>query len=267
MLRSGSVDRPLQPSTPLSNCRSQRNIVPMLSLQPLLRALFLPAICVAGFVIPIHGSAAECELDNIALARVVTKQARLNFVAAGSEQAPTCPSAEATCRRSAYLVPGDEVLTGAADGSYVCALFKSQGRAETTGFLPRMALEMVPPGPAPAQQWDGIWRRDRDTQIVVKSHHDDVEVSGSAVWGSHDPQRVRRGGIHSGELNGKSKPRGHTVAIGYDPERSSFPPAPNEAPDACAAKLELLGRYLMVEDNGGCGGLNVSFTGVYVRAK
>ena len=103
---------------------------------PFLLALFLPAICVAGFVIPIHGSAAECELDNIALARVVTKQARLNFVAAGSEQAPTCPSAEATCRRSAYLVPGDEVLTGAADGSYVCALFKSQGGAEFTVKAP-----------------------------------------------------------------------------------------------------------------------------------
>jgi hypothetical protein len=111
------------------------------------------------------------------------------------------------------------------------------------------------------------WERDREAQIVIKSHQDEVEVSGNAMWGSYDRQRVKRGAVHVGELNGKGRPRGHTLAIGYDPDRSGFPPAKDAAPDSCAAKLELYGRYLVVEDDGLCGGLNVSFTGIYVRVK
>jgi hypothetical protein len=155
----------------------------------------------------------------------------------------------------------------ASDGPYVCAVFKSQAGTETRGWLPRAALQIVPPEPAPARQWDGKWERDRDAQIVIKSNQDEVEVSGNAIWGSHDPQRVRRGAIHVGELSGKGRPRGHSLAIGYDPDRSGFPPAKDEARDGCAAKLELYGRYLMVEDDGGCGGINVSFTGIYVQMK
>jgi len=58
---------------------------------------------------------------------------------------------------------------------------------------------------------------------------------------------------------------GQTLAIGYDPDRSTFPRPSAEAPDGCAARLSLYGRYLMAEDNGVCGGLNVNFTGLYVR--
>src|SRR5262245_36611730 len=99
------------------------------------------------------------------------------------------------------------------------------------------------------------------------AHGDEAEVLGNAMWGSYDRQRVRRGAVHVGELSGKGRPRGQTLAIGYDPDRSGFPPAKDEARDSCAAKLELYGRYLVVEDDGTCGGLNVSFTGIYVRVK
>ena len=73
--------------------------------------------------------------------------------------------------------------------------------------------------------------------------------------------------MHVGELEGKGRPQGQMLAIGFDPDRSTFPPASGAPPDTCAAKLELYGRYLVVEDNGGCGGLNVSFTGTYARVK
>jgi hypothetical protein len=88
---------------------------------------------------------------------------------------------------------------------------------------------------------------------------------GSATWGSGDPQHVKRGAVHTGELEGAVRPRGRVLAIGYDPDRSGFPPAEDAASEACAAKLELVGRYLVVEDNGRCGGVNVSFNGLYVR--
>jgi hypothetical protein len=94
-----------------------------------------------------------------------------------------------------------------------------------------------------------------------------VEVSGHALWGSGDRQRVRRGAVREGELDGKGRPRGQTLALGYDPDRSGFPPAKDEVRDICAAKLELYGRYLVVEDDGTCGGDGANFTGIYVRVK
>ena len=239
----------------------------MLSFKQALSAPFLPAIFLTCLAVVTHAGPVDCEQNKVALARVVAKEARLNFIAGPDKRTPACPSAESACRLKAYLVPGDEVLVDATDAAYVCTFFKSQGGTETRGWLPRAALQIAPPEPAPARQWDGRWQRDREAQIVIKSHQDEVEVSGNAMWGSYDPQRVKRGAIHVGELNGKGRPRGQTLAIGYDPDRSGFPLGKDQAPDNCAAKLELYGRYLVVEDNGGCGGLNVSFTGIYVRVK
>ena len=153
----------------------------------------------------------------------------------------------------------------ATDGPFVCAIFKSQTGTETRGWLPRAALELAAPEAAPAPKWAGKWRRDRGAEIVLKSDGDEVKVSGTAIWGASDPERVKRGAVHEGELDDSGKPRGQVLAIGYDPDRSGFPPARDAASDGCAAQLQLFDRYLMVKDNGKCGGANVSFTGHYVR--
>jgi hypothetical protein len=143
--------------------------------------------------------------------------------------------------------------------------FQGRKRNHDEGLLPRAALQVASPAQIPAQQWEGKWRRDSKAEIVIKSRGDEVEVSGTATWGGSDPQRRKRGAINTGELTGTGKPRDQTLAIGYDPERSAFPPWDPARRDICAAQLELHGRYLLVEDNGKCGGLNVSFTGLYVR--
>jgi hypothetical protein len=69
-------------------------------------------------------------------------------------------------------------------------------------------------------------------EIVLKSHGDEVEVSGKASWG----------GVHTGELEGNGKPRDRVLAIGYDPDKSSFLPSQDDA--VCAARPHLFGRYL-----------------------
>jgi hypothetical protein len=232
-----------------------------------LQYLFPAAIILAWLAVAVEASPVGCEQSKVAPARVVTKDARLHFIAGPGQRTPACPSAASACRLRAYVVPGDEVLVDAIDSPFACAFFKAEGGTETRGFLPRASLELASPQPAPARQWNGKWQRDREAQIVITSHQDEVEIAGEAMWGSYDPQRMRRGAVHVGELSGKGRPRGQTLAIGYDPDRSDFPPAKDQAPDACAVKLELFGRYLVVEDNGGCGGLNVSFTGTYVRVK
>jgi hypothetical protein len=128
------------------------------------------------------------------------------------------------------------------------------------GWLPRAALEIVSSEHLSAHKWDGKWRRDSEAEIVIKSDSDAVY----ATWGGSDPHRVKTGAINTGELEGTSRPRGRLLAIGYDPDRSGFPPSEEAA--ECAAKLELYDRYLIVEDNERCAGLNVTFSGLYVRA-
>ena len=212
---------------------------------------------------------ADCTLSekNMALARVVSKEAKLYFISGPRKGAPECPSAASACRLKAYVVAGDEVLTNATDEAYVCVRYKSRAFIETLGYLPRAALETVSSEHPSIDKWNGTWRRDSEAEIVLKSSGDELTVSGSATWGGSDPQRLKRGAVNTGELEGTFRPRNDVLAIGYDPDRSRFPPPEDAAPDICAAKLELYDRYLLVEDNGRCGGVNVSFGGLYVRAE
>lgn len=239
----------------------------MLPFNPLLSAPALVRIFLTFLAISTQAARADCVLaeKNLAIARVVTKEAKLHFISGPRKGAPECPSTANACRLSAYLLPGNEVLTNATDNHpYVCARFKSKNFVETVGLLPRAALEIVSSEHPSAQKWVGKWRRDSEAEIAIQSDGNDVTVSGNATWGSSDPRRVKTGAINTGELEGTSRPRGRLLAIGYDPDRSGFPPTEEAA--ECAAKLELHGRYLIVEDNGRCGGLNVTFNGLYVRA-
>ena len=236
--------------------------------KPPLSAPALVWLSLTFLAISTQAARADCVLaqKNFSVARVVSKEAKLHYISGPRKGAPECPSTANPCRLRTYLLPGDEVLTNATDDPYVCARFKSQSFVETMGWLPRTALEIVSSERPSAQKWDGKWRRDSEAEIVLKSHGDEVTVSGNATWGGSDPHRVKIGAINTGELEGTFRPRGQLLAIGYDPDRSGFPPAEEAALDICAAKLELYDRYLIVEDNERCGGLNVSFSGLYVRA-
>jgi hypothetical protein len=239
----------------------------ILSFNPLASSATSVAIFFASLAISADAAAADCMLSekNVVLARVVTKEAKLYYVSGPRKGASECPSATHACRLKAYLVPGDKVLTNATDDPYICARFKSQSFVETSGYLPRAALEIVPSEDPSIQKWNGTWRRDTEAEIVLKAGGDEVSVSGNATWGGSDPQRVKRGAVNTGELEGSFRPRGQVLAIGYDPDRSGFQPTDDTEADICAAKIELYDRYLLVEDNGKCGGLNVSFNGLYVR--
>ncbi len=117
---------------------------------------------------------------------------------------------------------------------------------QTSGWLPRPALSILPQKDAPARAWEGKWRGDGDAQITLRASGGEVEVSGEATWGAPDPDRVRRGAVHTGELEGEGAPRNQTLPIGYDD--GSVPPT--HATEDCAARLRLFGRYLAVEDIG-----------------
>ena len=182
------------------------------------------------------------------LARVKgEKGARVYFY--GEEEG--CPGPAAKCRQKSYLIPGDEVITSRTFGDWVCAWYQPARGTETVGWLAADRLAPVPTVEhAPLASWLGTWTFYDDSLRVSRGRRVDVlSVSGDATW-----QGVNPGNVHVGELSGQGTPVDNVLQLGEDPED-------------CQATLRLVGPYLVVSDNKQCGGVNVTFDGVYRRKK
>lgn len=164
-----------------------------------------------------------------------------------------CPARTAACRRKGYLVAGDLVIASASRNGFTEVVYIAKGGgAPTSGWIETAALRpaAVQPG-----SWLGKWEGwDASIQIRAGKRPGFVHVSGQATWGSHDPARVRNGGVHVGSLGGEVKLRGSTARYSDGREDTD-----------CSAEMRLLGPYLLVTDNNACGGANVTFTGTYRR--
>jgi hypothetical protein len=242
-----------------------------------MRDISIGRICwtllVAGFAAPIGQALAQdgfCggamvfgDANDIALATITDAAPRTHLVAGKTPARSGCPSAEAACRLKAYLVPGDQVLIAAGSGNFRCATFRSVKGSETSGFLPARALTETSPATPALADWTGKWVREHEATLTISTKDDGLAVKGDASWGAGDPERVRRGSVNVGEIDGSGRPKGNLLALGEDYD-GSVPPSATER-DECRVRLRLFGRYLAVDDNGGCGGANVSFTGVYTR--
>ena len=177
--------------------------------------------------------------------------AHLNFL----EDAGGCPNEEARCRQRAYVVDGDLLLTGRSHGPYVCAFFANRVGG-SAGWVPRDRLTALPVDVAPAlSAWVGHWANGDDT-IKLTAKAGALVADGQAYWPSANPPLSERpGGPNLGDLSGTARPKGNRVVFA-DPD-----------PTSCAATLTLVGGLLVVADNNACGGMNVSFSGVYRRKK
>ena len=225
------------------------------------------AVACAIAASPAAGQAAKghCEpavfSDSVEVAHVAKSRARVNFIK-GEYDSKQCPSLAAACRSNAFLVAGDAVLINARRGDLVCATFANTKGLDTAGWLPASALQMnahasaaVPSG------WTGTWKRIEAEIRIKPALHGELVVDGTAVWGSNDPGRVRKGTVRNGEIAGKAKPDGDALFFA-DAPADSFDNAPSTD---CAIRMRRIGPYLLVEDNKACGGMNVSFSGIYVR--
>jgi hypothetical protein len=54
-----------------------------------------------------------------------------------------CPNAQASCLQRAYVVAGDQLLTGRTFGDYTCAFYPSPGGG-TAGWVPTARLSALP---------------------------------------------------------------------------------------------------------------------------
>ncbi len=168
-----------------------------------------------------------------------------------SDTAP-CPGETAACLGRVYVVPGDTVLTGAANGAYVCAFFPGKGGG-SAGYVRPDEIAAQPVPAAPPLAWAGEWR-DGDDSITLRANGTRLVAKGDAFWPSANPSlKERPGGPNLGEMSGTAEPKdNHVVFAGKDA-------------DDCRVELTLLPPFLLAHDNQNCGGMNVSFTGVYRR--
>ncbi|HYP53324.1 MAG TPA: hypothetical protein VEQ42_07270 [Pyrinomonadaceae bacterium] len=153
-----------------------------------------------------------------------------------------CPSPR--CREKAYVIPGDEVIIAHGFGDWVCAWFQPAKGAETVGWLEASRLDVSEDASAatPAR-FVGVWTfYENFLDVRPGRGAGRLSVEGQAYWhGLGD-------NVHVGELAGEVTPEGR----GFTYED-----------DSCRVAAQLVGAYLVVEDNNQCGGVNVSFSGVY----
>jgi hypothetical protein len=181
---------------------------------------------------------------------------RVHYVKSHWEDAD-CPAAAEKCRSQAYLVPGDLVLTGRARGEWTCISYQAPKAAKagwTNGWIPASRLEPVPRHPSPGLSgWLGAWKTRSARIEITQGEKGMLAVEGEALLQAAQS-------VHSGVIEAEIKPGRDLIAFADDGS-TSFESEKAE----CRVRMQRVGAYLVVEDNGGCGGSMVTFTGFYRR--
>ncbi len=195
------------------------------------------------------------DLERLEGQLATVRPAQASFYSGG--EIAGCPAMIAKCLRKAYVRAGDIVLVGRSNGALVLTDFTAGGARSTHGWLPRTAIAPLPAPAATLAGWRGEWVRDDEANISLKPGKapGSIAVAGDASWGTHDPERVKNGGINMGALEYEGVPEGDRLNVGEPGQYD------------CRVRMRLLPPYLIVADNGKCGGANVSFSGVYRRPK
>ncbi|HEY8562911.1 MAG TPA: hypothetical protein VIL74_21210 [Pyrinomonadaceae bacterium] len=186
------------------------------------------------------------ESRDFKLARVAGKpNERIYFY---GDEREDCPGGK-NCRLKSYLIPGDEVIVSRVFGEYACGWFQPAKKGgETVGWLKTDNLEWLETNRKTAADWLGEWLF-YDNAIVIKQSKTPglLDVSGDATWkGLGD-------NVHVGEIDESARPAGDRLNLGEN-ETEEY---------ACKVSMQFVGNYLVVGDNLRCGGVNVTFSGVY----
>jgi hypothetical protein len=216
--------------------------------------------------------AADIQAAGLAHVAKVESDGRLHF-SADSRGRP-CPAV--ACSLRAYVLKGDELLTGRRLGAWRCAWFKPrapQSGFGSVGWLRDDALTPVPFAASPAlSAWVGRWVRDRpfglETSLNVRpAPGGRLKVKGSSLF-AHSRADVDRGAVNDGEIDDVVDVHGRLAGLLIPgPRGASRSMEPETYKFECRFGMALLGDRLFVADDTACGGLNVSFTGVYRRER
>ncbi len=193
------------------------------------------------------------DLTRPAYAAAVAGGARAYFVK-GSEISG-CPSTAPACRARAYVVAGDTVVVTADQGPYACATLTNPRGVSTSSWLETAALSPLVPAQITREDWLGKWKTGEQDLSITKAPGARLTITGDATYGTLDPERVRRGAVNMGSVSSVAEPAGNSMHV-TDLDNAE-----------CRIDLKIVGPYLVAANQGECGGLGVSFSGVYRRMR
>lgn len=132
-------------------------------------------------------------------------------------------------------------------------------RAQTwaRGWLPSTALTPVAPMASPKiSDWLGIWHHPGGSVEITRGDGGKLRIEGVML--------VPAGrAANNGVLEAQATPQNDTIAFVDD---GSIPFEKTDEGE-CRVRIARVGPWLLVEDNGGCGGSGVTFSGLYRRKK
>ena len=167
-----------------------------------------------------------------------------------SNPLPTCFSARCWNLKQSYLVAGDPVIVTSTTPDYRCVTYANPGKRLYWGWLPTGRVTLIKSGaaPEPLPRWLGVWQFRYNSITLTSIDGRTVQAKGNAAW-------VRAGIANVGEIEASGVPRGDMLILEEgDPSYS------------CVLKLLKIGNVIAAQDNLRCGGLNVSFSGLYSRS-
>lgn len=155
------------------------------------------------------------------------------------------------CQLKSYLIPGDEVVTAHRFKNWICSQFitrKKKGKiSKTIAWLETKKLQFIEvESNSNHKNWVGEWKDDAYNRIIIKEGKDGAfQIIGNAIWPDS------KGSAHTGDIESIGKPNGNRIVL---------------KEEDCILNLVQTNQYLFADDNFRCGGLNVSFDGVYIKS-
>ena len=183
----------------------------------------------------------------------VTDTGRTRFVKGWTREGQHCPSLDANCRQPSFLIEGDKVVVNEIEGDFACANYVNEKGVNIANWLPLKSLSRTNMEP----KWQGRWKTyDGKALLAIDTAQGGTMViSGSAEYDTGTT-------VNTGEIAGEGNAMLSELSFGYDGAgHLSYDEAARSG--SCAVRMRQLGPYTAVVDNGACGGLNVSFTGLY----
>lgn len=166
------------------------------------------------------------------------------------EAPDACPSQNtAQCPTKRKLQANTTVVVSKKLGDFYCVY---DPHSASSGWVHTQSLAIEPQKDVGLADWLGQWSDGFNT-INITQQEKKLRVDGEAVWYGamlESGEQV----VHVGELGFLGLPEGRRLQHSEDDEYD------------CAAELIRVGAFMVARDNGRCGGLNVSFSGVYSRA-
>jgi hypothetical protein len=201
---------------------------------------------------------------NLTVGHIPSGAAQVHFVKDGLME-PGCPNQTPACTDKAYLVPGDRVILSARADAFVCATYLNARGGVRTGWLPANAVAYDEAKPLALSDWLGKWSM-VEAEITMKAGKTGaLLIEGNATWGAQDPARVKRGGVNVGMIAGEVTPAGERLSFAMGD--SATLPVDKGGEFDCKVWMRRLGPWLIVDDNGNCGGHNVTFRGIYTHKR